>query len=438
MNNKIIIALSLGIVCYGAALTSFTQPQAGLIGIITGMMVVWMSEAIPLGMSSLLLIILLPAFGIVDMQLVQGSFFNSIMFLFIGGVLLANAVERTGLHKVFANKVLTFFPATPKGMLYGIMTAAAILSALISNTAVAALLFALVPALATSPKAAERLALAVAFGCNIGGIWTPIGTPPNMILLGFLEKNGLEAISMVDWVINMTPVVLFMLITVPWVLSLGTKNLKTIEPVPGKIAFTKDQKKVAGMISVLVLLLVLNEPLAFGLNDKLLLLGFGLLSFWPDFGVIAWKDRDRLPMDIFFLFGAGFVISSAFSATGLAVAISDSFAVAENFSPILIYCFVAGVVVLSTSIMSNTALIAMVLPVVFVFTGQVAVDPTLLLMIATIAASYAFMLPISTPPNAIVMQGGHVSVMQMVKFGFVANLLGITAIVLAAAFFWSV
>lgn len=436
MNKKIIIATIVGVVTYVVSLAWFDEVQSRLLGVIMGMMVVWMTEALPLGMSSLLLIVLMPALGIASMKLIQGNFFNAIMFLFIGGVLLASAVERTGLHKVFANKVLSIFPATPRGMIYGIMIAAAILSALISNTAVAALLFALVPALATSPKAATRLALAVAFGCNIGGIWTPIGTPPNMILLGFMAEKGLPVISMVDWVVNMTPVVLFMLITVPWVLSLGTKNVEVIEPVKGPMDLTRPQKKVAIMILTLVTILVLNEPLSLGLDDKLLLLGFGLLAFWPKFGVVDWKTRDRFPMDIFFLFGAGFVISAAFSATGLAEAISESFAVASGFSLFYLYLFVAGVVVIATTIMSNTALIAMVLPVIFAFASQTTADVTLLLTVATIAASYAFLLPISTPPNAIVMQGGHVTVGQMARFGLVANILGIISVVLAATFFW--
>lgn len=438
MNKKIILALVIGVSVYLLSLFwfNFTEAQSRLIGVIMGMMVVWMSEAIPLGMSSLLLVIILPTLNIIDMKAIQGSFFNSIMFLFIGGVLLANAVEKTGLHKLFANKILMLFPPTLKGMIYGLMIAAAVLSALISNTAVAVLLFALVPALSTSPKAASRLALAVAFGCNIGGIWTPIGTPPNLILFGFLADNGLRTYTMVEWVINMTPIVLLMLLIVPWLLSWGTKNVEVIEPIRDKIKLTIEQKKVASLIVLLVVLLALNDPLSLGLDDKLLLLGFGLLVFWPKFGVVKWKERDRFPMDIFFLFGAGFIISTAFTSTGLANAISTSFGAVVGMSNVLLYLFVAGVVVVATTIMSNTALIAMVLPVIFAFSTQTTADPTLLLTIATVAASYAFLLPISTPPNAIVMQGGHLSIGQMVKFGFVTNLIGIITVVGAASLFW--
>ena len=191
----------------------------------------------------------------------------------------------------------------------------------------------------------------------------------------------------------------------------------------------------------LIFLLFINAPIkpyynGLGLNEKGILLFFGLMMFAPPFNILKWEDSKKIPYEIIFLFGAGFSIAAAFSATGLSGSIANYLLEVTNLPPFILLIVVASLVTFTTEITSNTALISMILPVLYAVTTAGGLDIQLFMMVATICASYAFMLPIATPPNAIAMSSGVVKVKDMAKYGFFFNIIGILLISITAYFFW--
>jgi sodium-dependent dicarboxylate transporter 2/3/5 len=286
-----------------------------------------------------------------------------------------------------------------------------------------------------------RFALSIAYGASIGGILTPIGTAPNLIMLGFMQSNQMEPIAFLQWMAMVSPLVFAMLFIVASLLSIGIKGVE-ISLESEKKALSFEQKKVLSLIGGVVLLLLLNAPFkpywnGLGLNENVILLAAGLLLFAPPFGILDWMgDRSKIPFRIMFLFGAGFSIAAAFSASGLADELASYLIVMTQLPPILIILGIAALITFTTEITSNTALISVMLPIIYAVAQQSGIDAVLFMMVATVCASYAFMLPIATPPNAIAMSSGAVSVVQMARYGIALNLIGIFLITLIAEFFW--
>jgi sodium-dependent dicarboxylate transporter 2/3/5 len=237
------------------------------------------------------------------------------------------------------------------------------------------------------------------------------------------------------------PLVFIMFIIVGFVMSMGLKDTHievdlNIEPING------DQKKVLYVIGGLIALLLLNAPIkpyysGLGLSEPGILLAAGLLLFAPPFSILDWmKDKDDIPYRIMFLFGAGFAIASAFTKTGMATEIASQL-ISFSSMPILLFLLIIAIMVtFTTEITSNTALISIMLPILFEVAEQTGINAALIMMVATICASYAFMLPIATPPNAIAMSSGAVSIKTMATYGFLFNIAGILIIVAIADTFW--
>nr|MCH9814583.1 anion permease [Campylobacterota bacterium] len=273
------------------------------------------------------------------------------------------------------------------------------------------------------------------------GIITPIGTAPNMLLLGFLEDKGLTIPSFGEWIFLVSPVAMLMLLTVPYLLSYSVKNecvkeISTVIP-----ALTDLQKRLLWILGSLALLLVLNTKIdpyydGLGLNEKLVLLGYGLLMFTPKLGFLTWEDTRDLPYEIIFLFGAGFSIATAFSHTGLAADIAHKISFISTMPLFWMFLLVALFVSFSTEVTSNTALTSIALPIFYEFAKDMGSDGIAMMMVATIAASYAFMLPIATPPNAIIMSSRVIKVGTMARIGVVANFIGIIFVALVGFLFW--
>jgi len=204
-----------------------------------------------------------------------------------------------------------------------------------------------------------------------------------------------------------------------------------------------NQKKVLAVLGGLIVLLLVNAPMkpywsGLGLSEAGILLTGGLLLFAPPFNVLEWmSDKGKVPYRIMFLFGAGFSIAKAFSATGLAAEVASYLVSMTDMAPILLLLSVAMLITFTTEITSNTALISIMLPVMYSVAEQTGINATLFMMVATLCASYAFMLPIATPPNAIAMSSGAVDVKTMMKYGILLNLIGIGLIVLIAQTFWT-
>jgi sodium-dependent dicarboxylate transporter 2/3/5 len=439
--KRIAVALLIGIVLFGIAMLLFNPVQAALLGIIALMVALWTNDGLPLAVVSLMPIVLFPACSILDTKATAANYAHPIIYLFLGGFMLAIAVEKTGLHTWIAARMLGIFPNTARGIILSLAMTSGVLSAILSNTTTTLLLISIALFISDDPKLKMRFALAIAYGASVGGIMTPIGTPPNLILLGIMQEKGMEAIPFFQWMWMVVPLAAAMFVGVGFILSMGVSGVRVERPVHDE-ALTLNQKKVLGLLGGLIVLLLVNAPIkpywdGLGLSEPGILLGAGLLLFAPPFSLLDWmKDKEYIPFRIMFLFGAGFSIAKAFSGTGLADAFASYLVNLTTLGPVLMLICVAALVTFTTEITSNTALISIMLPIVYAVAEQSGIDKTLFMMVATICASYAFMLPIATPPNAIAMSSGVVDVKTMAKYGFVFNIMGIALIVITALLFW--
>ncbi|MDM5272716.1 SLC13 family permease [Sulfurovum sp. zt1-1] len=439
----IIIAVLIGLVSFGLSSWIFTFQHSLLIALIAFLVTLWTNEALPLGAVSLLPIILFPVFGILDVNEVTPNYSKSIIFLFLGGFLLAIALEKINLHKYFSAKLLSFFPKTPRGIIYALSITSAMLSGILSNTTVTLMLMPIAFFLSENIKLKVRFLLATAYGASIGGIITPIGTAPNLILLGFLEGHNLPILAFGEWMFMMIPVVATMLLIIPWILAFGVVHESVTHMKHDIPPLNREQRRLYWILGILAFILIANtflkEIVGFALDEKLLLLGFGLLMFVPRIGFLEWKDTRSLPYEIIFLFGAGFSIATAFSNTGLAAEIANKLEFISSIPLFWMFLIVAFVVTFSTEVTSNTALASIAIPIFYEFAKVMPQNEgTLLLMVATIAASFAFMLPIATPPNAIVMSCRVIHIKQMATIGVKLNLIGITVLSVIAYTIWRV
>jgi len=440
--KPIIVALTIGVLFFILALLTFNTTQATLVGIVAFLVTLWTNEGLPLGVVSLLPIILFPAFGILGVNETATNYSKSIIFLFLGGFMLAIAIEKTRLHEYFSNRLLNLFPKTPTGIIYALAITSALLSSILSNTTITLLLMPVALFLSENVKLKIRFLLATAYGASIGGILTPIGTPPNLILLGFLEDKGLSSIEFGEWVYLMFPIVAVMLLIIPYILSIGVKGEVIDSNIySAKISLDSTQKRLYFIMGLLATILVVNTLLkqfiGFALNEKLILLGFGLLMFMPKVGFLDWDDTKKIPYEIIFLFGAGFSIALAFTKTELASEIAHRLSFITSLNMFVMFLLVSSVVAFSTEVTSNTALTSIAIPIFYDFAKDMPPqDGMFLLMVATISASYAFMLPIATPPNAIVMSSRVIPISHMARVGFLANIIGIVLVSCVAYFLW--
>ena len=435
------IALVIGLLFFGLGLLGFGTQHALLLGVVAFLVALWTNGALPLGVVSLLPVILFPALGILGTKEVVPNYSKEIIFLFIGGFMMAIAVEKIGLHKFFSARLLSFFPNTATGIIYALAITAALLSAILSNTTITLMLLPIGLYLTENTRLKVRFLLAIAYGASIGGIITPIGTAPNMLLLGFLEEHGIEAPSFGEWILLVAPVAISMLLIVPYILSRSVKDENVHEIDTAIPVLDAQQKRMIWILSSLAVLLLLNTPVkpyypGLGLNEKLILLGYGLLMFMPKIGFLTWDDTRNLPYEVIFLFGAGFSIAAAFIKTGLAAEIAHQISFISQMPLFWMFLLVALFVSFSTEVTSNTALTSIALPIFYEFAKDMGHEGMVLMMVATIAASYAFMLPIATPPNAIVMSSRVIKVGEMAKVGVFANFIGVFVVAVVGYFLW--
>ena len=439
--KKISMALILSLISFGLMIIFFNLQQSLMVAAIVLMVTLWTNEGLPLAVVSLLPIVMFPAAGVLTTKEAAVNYANPIIYLFLGGFLIAIAVEKTGLHKIIANKMLGLFPKSARGIIFALIITSGLLSSVLSNTTTTLLLLPIALFLTEDVKLKMRLALGIAYGASIGGILTPIGTPPNLILMGIMEELGMEAIPFVQWMYMVSPLVLIMFIVVGFVMSIGLKDVR-IDTDLSTEPLNKDQKKVMYLIGALIFTLLINAPIkpyynGLGLSEPGILLAAGLLLFMPPFSILDWmQDKENIPYRIMFLFGAGFAIAAAFTKTGMASEIASHLVEFSNMPILFFLLIIAAMVTFTTEITSNTALISIMLPILFKVAEQTGIDATLVMMVATVCASYAFMLPIATPPNAIAMSSGVVSIKTMATYGIIFNIMGILLIVSVANIFW--
>jgi sodium-dependent dicarboxylate transporter 2/3/5 len=423
----------------------------------------WLTEAVPISVTALLPIILFPALGVTTVAGATAPYADPIVFLFMGGFMLALAIERWNLHRRMALAVLSRVGAREDLQIGGFMIATAALSMWVSNTATVALM--LPVALSVVPRDtagsldpgkrnfATALMLGVAYGASCGGITTLIGTPPNALLAGFMRSTYDVEIGFAQWLWIGVPVGLVMLAFTWWLLTRALFSIGRAE-LPGARDAIREQlramgpasiaeKRVAVVFGATALLWILRPLLAgwlpaLQLSDTTIAIAAAVALFFIPNGIekdrylLTWEYAERLPWGVLLLFGGGLSLAGAVADSGLAEWIGDELVALANLPPFVLVLAIAVLIIFLTELTSNIATSATFLPVVAALAVSLDQPPLLFAVPAVLAASFAFMLPVATPPNAIVFASGHVTIPQMVRAGLWLNLFGIVVIMVAA------
>lgn len=432
-----------------------------VISVASWMLIWWILEVFPIYITALLPMIFFPALGILSVPATFQPYASPIVFLFLGGFIIALAMEERRLHERIAFGLIRLTGTKPKQIILGFMMATALVAMWISNTATAVMLLPiglsvtrLLEEQTDDEKLLKRfqllLMLGIAYAANIGGTMTLIGTPPNLVFAAYyLETFGTD-FPFVQWFVYGLPVGLLLLFVTYQMLT------RFIYPIEGgEIDGVKEliQKKwnalgalsvaersVLGVFSLTVLLWVFAQPLngligTRALNNTNIAMFGGVLMFvvpvnWKkgEF-ILDWKSTERLPWGILLLFGGGLAMAKGLEVAGIIQAIGDYIAINLEVSPLVLMLILTAFALFATEVMSNVALVTVLLPVVIGIGQSTGVDPLLLSIPVTLAASCAFMMPISTPPNAVVYSSGYVTVREMMRAGFWLNLISVMVIV---------
>lgn len=419
----------------------------------------WMTEVVPIPATSLLPLVLFPVTGVQGVREAAAPFAHPLIFLFLGGFMLALAMERWHLHRRLALAVLHRTGTRPAALVGGFMLASALLSMWISNTATALMMLPIgLSVVDLSGEGEERgpfavaLMLGIAYACSIGGMATLIGTPTNAVLAGFMSETYGVEIGFAGWMVFGVPVA---------AVGLGLAYLlltRVVLPVRGHAIaggaqflaaerarlgpMTPPERRVAvvfGLTAVLWMGRPLLAAVVPGLSDTGIALFGALLLFLLPAGddtaerVLNWTWARRLPWGVLLLFGGGLSLAGAISASGLAGWIGQALHGFRTWPPLLLVALVVLVIVLLTELTSNTATAAAFLPVLAPLAVAAGQNPLLLAVPATLAASCAFMLPVATPPNAIVYGSSFLTIPQMARAGLWLNLV-FAALITAVAF----
>lgn len=425
----------------------------------------WMTEALPLPVTSLVPLIVFPTLAEVPISEVGASYGNSVIFLFMGGFMLALAMQRWNLHRRIALLVLKVMGSRTDAMIGGFMIATAFLSLWVSNTATAVMMFPIglsvillvskvTPELALAPsgKHGEKIAksnfatalmLAIAYSASLGSLGSIISTPPNALLVGYLNENFGIKISFFQWMLVGLPLsAVFLFIT--WVLLTKVLFRPEVKEVPGGRALIEKELEAlgpasSGEIRVAIVFVVaaaswIGLPLLFEnppITDAGVAMVVALILFTLPSGtargvrLLDWDSAVELPWGVLLLFGGGLALSAEFRSSGLAEWIGGVASSLAGLPLVLIIAVLVTATMFMSELTSNTAIAATFLPVAGGVAAGIGVDPMLLTIPMALVATCSFMLPVATPPNAVAYGSGYVSMGQMVKAGLWLNIIGI-------------
>lgn len=427
------------------------------------MAVWWMSEAVPLAVTALLPLVLFPVFGVNDLENTARPYANPLIFLFLGGFILARAMEQWKLHKRLALYILRIGGSEPTAVIGSLMVATAFLSMWISNTATAMVMLPIGQSLVTTMRTnggiggdkalndyGAALMLGIGFAATIGGIGSLIGTPPNALFAGFMRESYGVEIGFAQWMLLGVPIVLVLLPITWFVLTRiafsiagagirqrPTDIFKHIE-TPGPMS--RGETMVAALM-LTVAALWLFRPLverlypSLGLSDAGIAITAAVLLFVVPVSIkdgerlLRWEEAAKIRWDVLILFGGGLALAATIADTGLASWIGSSAAILENLPMIGLILVVTVIIVYLGELASNTAMAAIFLPIAGATAIGLGEDPLLLAVPVVLAASLGFMLPVATPPNAIVFGSGAVTAGQMLRAGALLDIIGIIVVI---------
>ncbi|MFC2993346.1 SLC13 family permease [Halomonas tibetensis] len=466
------IGLWLGPVLLLATLA--LPPPAGMseaawacVGLALLMATWWSTEAVPIPITSLLPMVLVPALGLGTMSEATSSYANPIIYLFLGGFLLGIAMQRWNLHRRLALQVLKLVGHQPRRQIGGFMIATGFLSMWVSNTATAIMMLpiglSVISLLSDGDsdevkRYATALLLAIAYSASIGGVATLIGTPPNALLAGYLaEDRGID-IGFAQWMVIGLPISIAMMAAAWWWLTRGGFRLDAGEDSAGMVSnelsrlgpMSPAEKRVAIIFALAAMTWIfrplLNDVGLPWLSDTGVAIAAGIVLFLVPSGqgdggrLMIWEEAQKVPWGILLLFGGGLALAGTITRTGLANWIAEQLAIFGTFPLLAMIGVVVLVIIFLTEVTSNTATAAAFLPLLGALALSLDISPLLITVPAAIAASCAFMMPVATPPNAIVFATGHMKIQSMIRAGFALNLISTVLVTLMAYFllvaFW--
>jgi solute carrier family 13 (sodium-dependent dicarboxylate transporter), member 2/3/5 len=480
-----VLSITVYILLEGADIEPAARATAA-IGIL--MAIFWMTEAMPLPITSLLPIVLFPLTGVLDIGEATAPFANEIIFLFMGGFMLALGMQRWGLHRRIALLIVVLVGTRPRRLVAGFMLATGFLSMWISNTATTVLMLPIAVSIiavvigqlerrdelpdkvdtsievpefaAAAPSFATGLMLGVAYAASIGSIGTLIGTPPNLFMRAFLNNSyGIE-VGFGEWMLVGVPLAIVFL-TLAWLLLTYVLFPPEVDYVPGGQAIIWDLLERLGpmtrgekiVLTIFLLTgfawvfrgpitgwgwLVERVPWVVEITDPAIAIAAAVALFVipvhprkAEF-VMDWDTAKDLPWNVLLLFGGGLSLATAVQVSGLDAWIGMQVSILEFLPILLLVAATGGIIILLTELTSNTATAATFLPILGGVALGIGLDPLLLIIPAALAASCAFMMPVATPPNAIVFGSGYISITQMVRAGVVLNVIAVVLITLVA------
>jgi len=418
------------------------------------MAVWWATEAIPIPATALLPLAVAPLAGVASIGETAAPYARSIIFLLLGGFIIAMAIQRWNLHARIALNIVARFGARPRALIFGFMLAAALLSMWISNTATTIMMTPIALSVAAA-AGRERMALfapplllGLAYAASVGGLGTPVGTPTNLLVIGWLREAG-QDVSFLEWMGLGLPVVAVM---VPLLWLLVTRLFHPPDaPAPEAAAAVRRELDAMGRISgperrVLILFVLIGLawmtrqfvlvkiPGLGGLTDTGIAVIGALAFFFVPSGLrrgealLDWDTAERLPWGVVVLFGGGLSLAFLIETSGLAAWLGAAMAGVGALPLILLMLCLAALVIFATEMMSNIATVSALIPVFAALSTASGADPLMIAAPVAMAASCAFMLPVATGPNAVVFASGEVRIGQMVRAGLFGNLIGIAAI----------
>ena len=438
----------LGIITFQLLESNGWDLTASLAGGITALCAIWwIFEPIPIPITSLIPLGVFPLVGILNKDQVAASYGSPLILLLLGGFMLSKAMEKSGAHRRIALGMVHLFGGggSNKHIVFGFMVASAVLSMWISNTATTLMLLPVAFAVLEQSKdknLAVPLLLGIAYAASLGGIGTPIGTPPNILFMKVYEDSTGNAIAFLEWMKWGVPVVVIFLPLMAIWLTRKLSSKENIE-IPQTGEWRTEEKRVLIVFALTALAwMTLKEPYGgwgqFSPTANLasIALTAVIVMFLVPNGktgeekgaLLDWNSVNTIPWGILLLFAGGIAIAKAFQVTGLSVAMGDALAGLASLPVLLLIACICLAVTFLTEITSNTATTALLMPILAAAAIAVDMEPAMLMVPAAMSASCAFMLPVATAPNAIVFSRDEINIERMVREGFVLNLIGAAAI----------